>query len=102
MAERDLDREAAIIINDLDSLVHRIEMLQAHPSYTDALVSIQSAKKDMEAGRSDLQWPQSHERRANPDAERLVPRQVSPRLCYCREPPIGGPLYCGENCPRPA
>jgi hypothetical protein len=52
--ERNLDREAAIIINDLDSLVHRIEGLQAHPRYTDAMVAVQAAKIAMTEGRGDL------------------------------------------------
>jgi len=34
MTSRNLDFEAAIIANDLDSLALRIEMLQAHPDYT--------------------------------------------------------------------
>jgi hypothetical protein len=52
--ERNLDSEAAIIINDLASMVHRIEGLQAHPSYTQALVAVQEAKAVMGEGRSDL------------------------------------------------
>jgi hypothetical protein len=51
---RDLDRESAIIINDLDSMAHRIEMLQAHPSYTDALTSVCKAKALMIDGRSTI------------------------------------------------
>jgi hypothetical protein len=39
------DSQAAIIINDLDSLVHRIEALEAHLGRTDALTSVQQAKR---------------------------------------------------------
>jgi hypothetical protein len=52
--ERDLYREAAIIINDLDSMVHRIEALQAHPRYTEALVAVQEAKKALQSGLTDI------------------------------------------------
>jgi hypothetical protein len=53
---RDFDREAAIIINDLDSMVHRIEMLQAHPNYTNALIAVQKAKKEIMDGRQDIHY----------------------------------------------
>ena len=52
--QRNLDSEAAIIANDLDSLIHRIEMLQAHPKYTDALLHVSSAKDAIRDGRSDI------------------------------------------------
>lgn len=48
------DSAAAIIVNDLDSMVFRIEALPAHPSYTDALLLVQNARKAIENGRSDL------------------------------------------------
>jgi hypothetical protein len=51
LMERNLDREACIIVNDLDSLMHRIEMLQAHPRYTDALVAVEQAKKAILDGK---------------------------------------------------
>jgi hypothetical protein len=51
---RDLDREAAIIVNDLDSMAHRIEMLQAHPRYTDALSAVIKAKLAIGDGRSEI------------------------------------------------
>jgi hypothetical protein len=51
---RNLDTEAAIIANDLDSLALRIEALQAHPRYTDALVAVQNAKQAMIDGRVRL------------------------------------------------
>jgi hypothetical protein len=47
-----LDIKAAIIVNDLDSMLHRIEELQAHPRYTDALNAVKNAKQAMVDGRS--------------------------------------------------
>lgn len=52
--ERNLDREAAIIANDLSSLVHRIEMLQAHPLYTDAMLLVQQAHLKITDGRTAI------------------------------------------------
>lgn len=49
-----LDSQAAILINDLDSMVHRIEALQAHPKYTEALNRVQEARQALQEGRSDL------------------------------------------------
>lgn len=46
--------EASIIINDLDSLIHRIEALPAQAYYTDALTSVVAAKKAMSEGRQAL------------------------------------------------
>lgn len=54
--KRNLDREAAIIANDLDSMIHRIELLQSHPKYTDALQHVQSAKMAIIEGRSDIHY----------------------------------------------
>lgn len=51
---RNLDRETAIILNDLSSMVHRIEMLQANPHYTSALLSVQSALSEIKSGRSEI------------------------------------------------
>lgn len=51
---RNLDREAAIIINDMSSMAHRVEMLQANQHYTNALVSIQNALSEIEAGRAEI------------------------------------------------
>lgn len=48
------DRQAAILVNDLDSMVHRIEELPAHPLYTDALNHIHAAKAAIHAGRIDI------------------------------------------------
>jgi hypothetical protein len=60
-------REAAIIINDLDSLVHRIEALEAHPRYTDALEFVQRAKKAVLDGSTDLHHTAMRERFAKMD-----------------------------------
>lgn len=54
MSRDNMDVEAAIIVNDLDSMVHRIEELPAHPRYTDALVAVQNAKVAVMEGRTDL------------------------------------------------
>lgn len=48
------DRKMAIIINDLDSLVHRIEALPGHPALTDAEESVQQAKRYMEKARVEI------------------------------------------------
>jgi len=48
------DSTAAMIINDLDSLIHRIEDLPAHPRYTQALVAVQDAKQAITNGRSEI------------------------------------------------
>lgn len=50
----DHDSQAAIIANDLDSLVHRIEALPPHPRYTDALNAVQAAKQAVIDGRVGL------------------------------------------------
>lgn len=63
------DNEAAILINDLDSMVHRIEALQAHPEYTNALVAVQAAKQSMVMGRSALHQHAMKERFAKADAQ---------------------------------
>lgn len=65
---RDLDREAAILTNDLDSMLHRIEMLQAHPKYTDALNHVIAAKMALIDGRADLHTRAMRERFAKLDA----------------------------------
>jgi hypothetical protein len=48
----DHDKEAAIIINDLDSLTLRIEMLETDTEYTNALIAVQNAKEAMIRGRA--------------------------------------------------
>ena len=45
------DWTAAIIANDLDSMMLRIEALPAHPSYTDAFSAVQTAKLAIMKGR---------------------------------------------------
>lgn len=54
MAERNLAFEAAIIQNDLDSLAMRIELLQAHPEYTNAGEFVRKARDCVNRGRSDI------------------------------------------------
>lgn len=68
------DREAAIIANDLDSLVHRIESLPPHPSYTEALTAVQQAKQAISEGRVDLHQRDMRERFAAIDADRAAGR----------------------------
>jgi hypothetical protein len=58
----DLDRQAAVIINDLDSLAHRIEALQAHPEYTTAMAAVQAAKAAIIRGRGDIHHSAMRER----------------------------------------
>ncbi|PZU13803.1 MAG: hypothetical protein DI606_04355 [Sphingobium sp.] len=48
------DWRAAILINDLDSMVLRIEALSAHPQYTTALCAVQQAKAALITGRSEI------------------------------------------------
>lgn len=60
--------EAAIIVNDLNSLVHRIEALPAHPKYTEALNAVQEAETAMRLGRSDLHDREMRDRFAKMDA----------------------------------
>jgi hypothetical protein len=48
------DSEAAVIQNDLDSLVHRIEALPGHPEYTEAVLAVQKARDAVNAGRTAL------------------------------------------------
>lgn len=64
--ERNLDAEAAIIANDLNSLVYRIEMLQAHPKYTDAVLLVQQAYLKMGEGRSEIHQSEMSARFAKP------------------------------------
>lgn len=48
------DSQAAIIMNDLDSIAYRIEALDAHPEFTEALLAVQKAHKALSRGRSDI------------------------------------------------
>ncbi len=50
----DYDRQAAVIANDLDSMLHRLEALQAHPKYTEAVSHVMKARLAVNAGRQDL------------------------------------------------
>jgi hypothetical protein len=61
-----LDSQAAIIINDLDSLRHRIEALQAHPKYTNALIFVTQARDAVKAGQSDIHVKDMQARFAKP------------------------------------
>lgn len=60
--KRDFDLEAAILINDLDSVALRLEHLQPHPRYTDAVVAVRQAKAAVEEARSDLHRADMDER----------------------------------------
>jgi hypothetical protein len=48
----DHDRAAAIIANDLDSLIHRIEALPADERYTKALILVIDARNAVREGRT--------------------------------------------------
>ena len=48
------DSAAAVIANDLDSLVHRIEALPPNSHYTRALIAVAEAKGAIGAGRADI------------------------------------------------
>jgi UDP-N-acetylglucosamine enolpyruvyl transferase len=50
----DYDRQVAIIANDLDSLIHRIEALQAHPAYSTAVSAVMQAKMAINQGRQQI------------------------------------------------
>lgn len=73
MTERNLGFEAAIIINDLDSMNMRIERLQAHPKYTEAQLAIQAAKRAMIEGRSEVHQREMRERFRASALERKEP-----------------------------
>lgn len=62
--------QAAIIANDLDSLVHRIEGLEANPRYTNALTAVQKAKEEMLAGRAEIHQENMRRRFAEADQRR--------------------------------
>lgn len=64
------DSQAAIIANDLDSLIHRIEALPASPRYTEALLAVQGAKNAISAGRSEMHQFAMRQRFAAEDAIR--------------------------------
>lgn len=62
-----VDSETVVVTNDLDSMVHRIEALGAHPRFTDALNFVKEAKVAITEARSDLHQRAMKERfaRAN-------------------------------------
>lgn len=62
------DSQAAIITNDLDSLVHRIEALPAHPAYTSALMAVMDARDAIRRGQADLHQRVLRERYATVSA----------------------------------
>lgn len=64
------DRQAALIANDLDSLIHRVESLPAHAKYTSALEHVCQAKLDVQEGMADLHQAAMRERHG---PGRLVP-----------------------------
>jgi hypothetical protein len=64
----DHDQQAAVIANDLDSLIHRIEALPAHPGYTDALNAVAEAKAAVVSARVELHQRAMRERFAKADA----------------------------------
>lgn len=65
--ERNLAFEAQIIANDLDSLAIRIEMLQAHPRYTDAGNFVCQAKQAVIDASTDIHQREMRERFAKMD-----------------------------------
>jgi hypothetical protein len=52
--ERNFAAETAIILNDLNSMAHRIEMLPANPHYTSALLLVQKAWLEIDEGRAEI------------------------------------------------
>lgn len=58
------DSQAAIIANDLDSMVHRIEAMPADVNYTRALNLVQEARAAINAGRSEIHQRETRERYA--------------------------------------
>jgi len=59
-----------ILINDLDSMAHRIEALPPHPNFTAALQSVQQAKAAVAIGQRDLHHREMRERFAETDRDR--------------------------------
>lgn len=60
------DQTTAVIVNDLDSLIHRIEALPAHASFTEALTHVVAAKRAVVHGRVDLRQTAMRERYRDP------------------------------------
>lgn len=65
------DSQAAMLMNDLDNMVYRIEALQAHPRYTDALTAVKSAKEAIQDGRSQIHQFETAKRFAQGKTGRL-------------------------------
>lgn len=61
------DSQAAVIANDLDSLIHRIEALPGHPHYTDAMLAVQRAKAGIQNGRTELHQAGMNARHVKPE-----------------------------------
>lgn len=59
---------AALITNDLDSLVHRIEALPPHPQHTEALNLVQKAKQAVSMAQLDIHHSEMRARFAAIDA----------------------------------
>lgn len=62
------DSKAAILMNDLDSMVHRIEELDAHPDYTAALIKVQEARDAIGEARIKTHHAEMAERFKQQDA----------------------------------
>lgn len=58
-------RDLAVIANDLDSLVHRIEGGPAHPKLTDAVMNVMRARDEVRAAIDDLRRAEWHARHAD-------------------------------------
>lgn len=65
--ERNLDSEAAMIVNDLNNMTIRIEMLQANSHYTNALLLVQKAYVEMCEGRTEIHQANMRQRFAAMD-----------------------------------
>jgi DNA-directed RNA polymerase alpha subunit len=83
--ERNLDTEAAIIINDLKSLTLRIDGLEASPPYTSALYCVKKAISCMEAGRCVIRVRRMNRRHVSKKTDSLfnmsvMELDVTPRI----------------------
>lgn len=63
--ERNLGFEAQIIINDMASMCIRIEQLQAHQKYTEAMTAAQRVRECMMEGLSDIHQHEMRQRFAS-------------------------------------
>lgn len=62
------DSQSAVLANDLDSMVHRIEALPAHPRNTDALNLVTEAKRAITEARIEVHQREMKARFAALDA----------------------------------